>query len=216
MSKGVLMATMPIEFKGARICLRDWLLDDLDDYTRWLEPGHRWQELDGPYFGHPNEEAIPGIIGTMRKRITESDFPDPRTRLVIADMEHNHLIGQVSRYWISEETNWLAAGIVIYDPALWGHGLGFEALGLWTDYLFHGLPRIVRLDLQTWSGNTGMMRLAEKLGYRLEGRFRMARIVKGAYFDSVGYGILREEWQARYPQGFVRQVRLETGGENHD
>jgi hypothetical protein len=36
-------------------------------------------------------------------------------------------------------------------------GIGFEALGLWMDYLFEALPRIARLDLRTWSGNTGMM-----------------------------------------------------------
>ncbi|MFN8378228.1 MAG: GNAT family protein [Anaerolineae bacterium] len=91
---------------------------------------------------------------------------------------------------------------MIFDPALWARGFGFEALGLWTDYLFQNMPELVRLDLQTWSGNPGMMRLAEKLGYQLEGRFRMARIVKNEYYDSMGYGILREEWQARFPRGF--------------
>jgi putative hydrolase of HD superfamily len=46
------------------------------------------------------------------------------------------------------------------------------------------------------------MRLAEKLGYRLEARFRKARVVDGVHFDALGYGILKEEWQARYPEGF--------------
>ncbi len=41
-----------------------------------------------------------------------------------------------------------------------------------------------------------MMKLATKLGFRLEGRFRRARIVNGQHFDSMQYGILREEWQA--------------------
>ena len=48
-----------------------------------------------------------------------------------------------------------------------------------------------------------MMRLAQKLGYREEARFRNARIVDGHYYDGMGYGILREEWAARYPQGFA-------------
>lgn len=39
------------------------------------------------------------------------------------------------------------------------------------------------------------MRLAEKLGFKLEARFRNARIVNGSYFDSIGYGVLREEWE---------------------
>ncbi|MFN8528655.1 MAG: GNAT family protein [Anaerolineae bacterium] len=194
-----------ILLEGRRVNLRDWQLDDLDSYAHWLQPGHRWQELDGPYYGHPSAEEIPGILDNIRTRILDGHFTDPRARCIVADAADNHLIGQVSRYWISEETNWIAAGIVLYDPDLWGHGLGFEALGLWTDYLFRSLPQIVRLDLQTWSGNTGMMKLAAKLGYSLEGRFRKARIVAGAYYDALGYGILREEWQAQYPQGFERR-----------
>ncbi len=48
-----------------------------------------------------------------------------------------------------------------------------------------------------------MTRLAVKLGYILEARFRKARIVKGAYYDGLGYGVLREEWRERYPDGFA-------------
>jgi putative hydrolase of HD superfamily len=47
-----------------------------------------------------------------------------------------------------------------------------------------------------------MMRLAEKLGYKEEARFRMARIVEGEHFDSMGYGVLRSEWEMLYPNGF--------------
>lgn len=39
-----------------------------------------------------------------------------------------------------------------------------------------------------------MMKLATKLGFQEEACFRKARIVKGEYFDSIGYGILREEF----------------------
>ena len=49
-----------------------------------------------------------------------------------------------------------------------------------------------------------MIHLAEKIGFQEEARFRMARIVKGEYFDGLGYGILREEWQQHYPNGFLR------------
>jgi RimJ/RimL family protein N-acetyltransferase len=65
------------------------------------------------------------------------------------------------------------------------------------------MPHIVRLDLRTWSGNHGMMRLAEKLGYQQEARFRQARIVEGRYYDGLGYGILRAEWETQHPKGFI-------------
>lgn len=127
----------------------------------------------------------------------------PRQGLVIVDAETDALLGVVTWYWESEETNWLSVGISIFDPGSWGKGIGYDALGLWTDYLFDAMPEIVRVDLRTWSGNSGMMRLAEKLGFQEEARFRKARIVNGEYYDGMGYGVLREEWQARYPNGFA-------------
>ncbi len=50
-------------------------------------------------------------------------------------------------------------------------------------------------------------RLAEKLGFVEEARFRKARVVQGEEYDSLGFGVLREEWQARYPNGFGSQFR---------
>jgi RimJ/RimL family protein N-acetyltransferase len=88
---------------------------------------------------------------------------------------------------------WLEIGIVIYSPEHWNGGLGTEALSLWIDYLFENLT-IERVGLTTWSGNPRMMRCAEKLGMRLEGRMRKCRYYNGEYYDSIRMGILREKW----------------------
>ncbi len=188
--------------KGKQIILRDWDLQDLPDYARWLQPGHEWKQLDGPYYAGPSPEEIPEIVEDQRNAIEFADWPSPRHQLIIANPTDNRMVGQVSWYWISEETNWPALGIVIYDPQHWRKGIGYEALGLWSDYLLEVQPLFVRLDVRTWSGNAGMMRLAQKLGYREEARFRKARIVNGDYYDGMGYGVLRDEWTARYPLGF--------------
>jgi putative hydrolase of HD superfamily len=140
----------------------------------------------------------------LRKDIESNDWPSPRRRLAMIHQEDKKFLGTVSWYWVSEETNWLAVGIAICDPDYWKRGLGYEALGLWSEYLLQAMPELVRLDLRTWSGNTGMMRLAEKLGYKQEACFRKARIVNGEYYDSIGYGVLREEWEANYPGGFKK------------
>ncbi len=84
-------------------------------------------------------------------------------------------------------------GISIYEPGLRGSGRGTEALALWTSYLF-AATNWRRLDYATWSGNTAMVRVGEKLGFTVEGRFRDARVVRGEVFDSVVLGVLRHEW----------------------
>ncbi len=178
----------------ARVVLRDWRETDLEPFAAWLQPGHRWKELDGPYYLRPSPGDVTAMVERDRAAIAAGDWPTPRTNLVIADKRSDTLLG-----------------IVLYDPATWGQGLGYEALGLWSDYLFDALPQIARLDLRTWSGNIGMTWLAVKLGYTLEARFRKARIVKGAYYDGLGYGVLREEWRERYPDGFAAHLDIIRG-----
>lgn len=177
------------------IVLRDFKLEDLESYSSYLKPGNPWQHLDAPYFKKQTPSEVDEMIATLRGRIERNEFPNPRTRLVITDRKTDQLIGTVSSYWESIETHWLCAGIILFDESRWGKGLGVQALTLWIDYLFESHPQIARLDMRTWSGNTGMMALAKKLGFKEEARFRNARIVNGEYFDSLGFGILREEWR---------------------
>ena len=190
-----------------KIRIRDIHRDDLDLFRYWQQPGHLWQELDGPYYPRATPEEVEKTVKAIEERIESNKWPEIRTRLVIADQESDTMLGLVSRYWISQETNWAALGIVIFDSASWGKGIGFEALGLWTDYLFTSFPEWVRLDLRTWSGNAGMIRLADKLGYQQEACFRKARIVDGRYFDGLGFGVLRTEWFEQYPAGFAGSIR---------
>ena len=196
------MTVQKISLIGKKLILRDWQENDLPIYQHWLHPQHRWYQFDGPYYGKPSAENVPNIVAKLKKSLPDDRQKNPRTRLVIATQETNQFIGLVSWYWQGKETNWISVGIVIHDESLWGQGLGYEALGMWCDYLFQAMPTIVRLDLRTWSGNYGMMHLAEKVGFQEEARFRMARIVNGEYFDGMGYGILREEWNQLYPDGF--------------
>jgi putative hydrolase of HD superfamily len=166
----------------------------LEQYRYWRQPHHRWHRFNGPYYLPTPIEKSEEYFKSLETKIRNSSFESPRSKVVIADRESNEFLGLVNSYWESKETHWLCIGIGIYDDAQWGKGLGEEALSLWVAYLFEAHPEIVRLDLRTWSGNRGMMRLAEKLGFVLEATFRRARIVDGHYYDGLGYGILREEW----------------------
>ena len=50
------------------------------------------------------------------------------------------------------------------------------------------------LGLTTWSGNVRMMSCAHGLGWQQEACIRRVRYWQGTYYDSVKYGVLREEW----------------------
>ena len=50
-----------------------------------------------------------------------------------------------------------------------------------------------------------MMRCAEKLGMQQEARIRKVRYYQGEYYDSVKYGVLREEWQTLIQQLYSQE-----------
>lgn len=207
---------MTIHLQYGSVIVRDWQANDLKHFRYWLQPHHQWHETDGPYEPAPTPEQIEGQIARARTIVESGDPPSPRRRLVIATTDvgrtdaaqqnvtsQDTMVGTVSMYWEQQASLSLNLGIAIFDPTHWGQGIGYAALGLWTQYLFDELPQIVRLGLRTWSGNVGMVRLAEKLGFQEEMRLRQARIVKGNYFDAMGYGVLRTDWTAQYPNGFA-------------
>lgn len=176
-----------------QIELRAISLEDLEAYEYWKQPHHAYHDLNGPYFEKTTSEQIRANIQQLKTRLLD-EHPNPMPNRKMISNTQNALIGEVSWYWKSQETNWLEIGIVIFDEQYWGQGIGKRALTLWVNEIFAGKPTIVRLGLTTWSGNKGMMRLSEKLGMKLEAQYRKARIVDGKYYDSVSYGLLREEW----------------------
>ncbi len=177
-----------------KIKLRPLTVTDLEVYYDLNKPSRKYHEFNGPYFDKQTEEELMQEIHDLRNDLTQGITRD--NVLMIADIQTDELIGQVSWYWKSKETKWMEIGIIIFNENYWSKGIGFIALKMWIDKLFSERDDIVRLGLTTWSGNTGMVKLSEKLGLKLEAKYRKARIVAGEYFDSVSYGILREEWES--------------------
>lgn len=187
-----------VVLNGEKVRLRDWRPSDLDPLLYLLDPARPWHETNGPYFGTPTMAAAES---TARELTTiKSDPPDPRTSLAVCDPRDGRLIGRVSWYWESRQTDWRRMGLVIYDERYWGGGFGTEALRMWTTYLFSRTDAL-RLDFATFSGNPGMIAVGRRLGFIEEGRFRRARRWSGGVHDAVVYGVLREEWDRMHHQG---------------
>lgn len=158
-----------------QIKLRKLQARDLDDYLHWNDPERAFHKYNGPYFKQKTREELESFVEQLRVWFAKGIEDVLEKKELIVDAETDALIGQVNWYWKSEETLWMEVGIVIFNEH----------------------PELVRIGLTTWSGNQRMMHLAEKLAFKKEAVYRKARIVNGAYYDSVSYGILREEWDAR-------------------
>ena len=174
------------------ISIRAINLNDLAAYDHWCQPMHAYHTFDEPYNPKKSAEEISIYIGELRQGLQNGEAVLAQRKMIVDP--NNSLLGEVSYTWKSIETNWMEIGIVIFDESYWGRGLGSQALRLWITELFKEHTDIVRIGLSTWSGNAGMIKLAANLGMRQEACYQNARIVNGQHYDSVSYGLLREEW----------------------
>jgi RimJ/RimL family protein N-acetyltransferase len=179
-----------LNFTSKRVTLRQIEENDLNALWNYIhnEASPQWKKWDAPYFEHkrvPFEEYKQSFLNNIEKT-------NDHQRIIEVQ---GKIIGTVSYYWEYEPTRWLEAGIVIYEPGYWNGGYGTEALSKWVAHLFE-TKEIGRVGITTWSGNERMMKAAEKIGMKLEGRMRKCRYYNGIYYDSIRMGMIREEWES--------------------
>lgn len=151
-------------------------------------PNAEWTKWNGPYFHDqlPSRKAFLTTVGP-------NEWLNNPYRWVI--IFNHQIVGALSAYFDDGQIKrWLEVGITIYTSALWGNHIGTTALKLWLNHLFNDVTNLPHIGFTTWSGNKRMMALGEHIGMKLEGRIRQVRYWQGHYYDSVKYGILRDEW----------------------
>ncbi|WP_347860750.1 GNAT family protein [Salimicrobium sp. PL1-032A] len=155
------------------------------------DPEPLWKVYDAPFYAlEPHTlESYKSHEKARRHRLSERDVD---SRVLIE--YQGEIIGTIMYYWEEKSSFWLEVGIGIYNADFWEKGVGSLALQMWIDHLFQTMP-LVRVGLRTWSKNTRMIHIASKLGMKEEARIRKAHLYKGKYYDSVRFGVLREEWQ---------------------
>ncbi|AMC92497.1 hypothetical protein AOC36_00350 [Erysipelothrix larvae] len=161
----------------------------LDDYPRLWEISQKasWYpycDTNAPYF----YEYTP---------LSFSDFLEENNDREIQGIYFNQtLIGMINFYWEHKQTRWLEIGLVLYNHRYWGKGIGTYCLKQKAHELFTSLEEIQRVGFVTWSGNLGMQRTGDKASFKKEGVLRNVRYYEGTYYDSVRYGMTKDEWNA--------------------
>lgn len=146
-----------------------------------------WSKYNAPYF---NEFKFIDLETFLLKNHHEYYLSER----VLGIFFNNKPVGIITYYWENFATRWLEIGIIIYDNCIWSKGIGFTALSKWIKICFDKFPEIQHIGLTTWSGNQRMMKLAEKIGLICEARIRKVIYYNEVYYDSIKYGILRDEF----------------------
>ena len=172
--------------------LRRFKQSDIEDYVRWFTVDTEWFKWDAPWEQEvmsPERVRENWALYYERRR---HDAPDAICyRFEIEDERRNH-IGWVSAYTIDEfldqfdtKEKMFAIGIDIPELRFRRKGYGSFALRRFMAYFkSRGVKTIY---MQTWSGNIGMIRTAEKLGFTVSNRIAGVREVAGKKYDALTF-----------------------------
>jgi RimJ/RimL family protein N-acetyltransferase len=171
----------PIELRGARVRLRPFRADELDEVLRGRGG-----------FDDVSEKGSKDLRRRMRERLNRSgSFRGGRLDLAIEC--DGRLVGEIDARTPSFTPRGVfELGIGLYRDADRGRGLGAEAITLLTDYLFER-EGAIRVQGGTRIDNAPMRRVFERLGFTQEGVLRDFLPSGEGRADCVLYAVTRRD-----------------------
>lgn len=171
---------------GRQIYLRPLEAQDLNEkYLTWLNDEEVNRYLESGIFPQTKRDLdrfYNQVIGSPNQIV-----------LAIADKETKQHIGNVKLGQIDWVHRRATFGILIGDKQFWGKGIGTEATQLMVEYAF-GRLNLRRIVLGVHAEHKSAVRAYEKVGFKIEGRFREDLFHENQYKDSLWMALLRSEY----------------------
>ena len=178
---------------GPRVRLRPFTEADFDErYRRHIDMSQR-----GDYYPlHLSSEA------TYRARFAENGWWSPNEGALAILDDQGNLAGTVDFERVVADVDELVIGYLVY-PEYRGRGYASEALGLFVRYLFATRHDMNRARLNIHLDNAASIGVAERAGFKLEGRAREGWYHRGRWQDVLMYSLVRGELEAVKSQHVV-------------
>ncbi len=167
---------------GEKIYLREITINDLtDNYSGWFN--------DSEVCAYNEHHRFPRNEMQLRQYYESVIKSKNNLVLAIINKETDKHIGNVSLSNIDYVNSSAEFAIIIGNKEFWGKGVGYEATELIIEHGFKTL-NLHRIFCGTSEDNMVMQKLADKLGFQSEGRFKEALYKDGKYRDFINYGLL--------------------------
>ncbi|MER5873803.1 GNAT family protein [Streptomyces sp. NPDC002044] len=148
--------------------------------------------------GRPWRPITPG---SQDARLVVDDKEQGHVPFSVVELDGGTLVGTAVLWGIDNHNRSAHLGLGM-RPSARGKGYGTDVVAALCHYGFvvRGLRR---LQIETLSDNTAMLRSAERNGFVREGVLRSSAWVMGEFLDEVLLGLLVEDWKPD-PKGWVR------------
>jgi len=171
---------------GEKVYLRPLELEDLNDrYLSWLNDPVVSRYLESGIFPSTRED--------LERFFRQTTASRDQVILAIVKKEIDQHIGNVKLgpiNWIHRKATF---GILVGDRQFWNTGVGTEATRLTIEYAFSRL-NLRRIDLGVYAEHEAAVHSYERVGFRVEGRFREDLFHEGQYKDRLWMGLLKSEY----------------------
>ena len=182
---------------GETVYLRPLRESDADGpYVSWLNDPDVCRFNSHRVFPYTRPAALDYIRGTLGNR--------QNLVLAVCLKENDRHIGNMSLSNIENQSSHAEYAVMMGEKDCWGKGYAKEAARLLLAHGFNAL-NLHRIYCGTSDENEAMQKLALYLGMQEEGRQREAHFKNGRYHDILLYGVLRQEFQARFPERLLNE-----------
>lgn len=191
-----------MKLETERLILRDFVKDD---WQRVLEYQSDPLYLRYNDWTERTPRAVQEFVGWFLSQ--QAQQPRIKYQLAIVLKSTDQLIGNCGVRMDSENALEADTGYEL-DPKHWQRGYATEAAHAIIDFGFNhfGVHRIWAACI---AENVASAHVLEKLGLKLEGRFRENKYFKGRYWDSLYYAILATEWERHKQSHPVQWKQME-------
>lgn len=174
--------------EGAKVYLRDLAVSDCEKgYANWLNDPEVNRYLECRLNNNTLESA-------QRYVLDMRESPD-NYQFAIINKENDKHIGNIKIGPINQIYNNAYIGYIIGDAEYWGHGIATEAIRLVLDFGFNKL-NLHKISAGVIAPNFASSKALENNGFKKEGELRDEILIDGAYYDTLKFGILKQEFEA--------------------
>ncbi len=175
---------------GERVILRAYERDDVRAMWEAAQsPDGRGEELR-------DWRKPPRSLEEMEREFEANTANPPADMLEFIIQADGRAVGDIDLFRIDERNRCAMVGIGIWRADDRGKGYGYDALRAAAQWAFDHL-NLHRLELSVDPENAPARRIYEKVGFALEGTRRGHHFQRGAYYDELIMGLLREDLDAR-------------------
>ena len=180
----------PIEIETERLIIREFAPGDVDAV-------YKYTSAQQGIFLHENPALTRSDIEHWLNELLRlaQDPERVRHQFAVALREGGVLIGNTRVHVDVPDDHQGSVGYALWHEH-WGRGLATEAATAMLDLGFDRLG-LHRIEATIEPDNSASIRVAEKLGMRLEGRMRERFSTPNGWRDSLLYATTEDEWRSR-------------------